>query len=89
MKVLFFGRLCHLRIMGRPVCRHTLWISAKNRCQHCTPICNTCMTIDDLLVLNVKKFSEIDWIPWYWEACRQTFQLYPQFRFLNVGKWAT
>ena len=47
------------------------------------------MTIDDLLVLNVKKFSEIDWIPWYWEACRQTFQLYPQFRFLNVGKWAT
>lgn len=75
MKVPFFGRLCHLRIMG----------SAKNRCQHCTPICNTCMTIDDLLVLNVKKFSEIDWIPWYWEACRQTFQLYPQFRFLNVG----
>lgn len=71
--------------MARPVCRHTLWISAKSRCQHCTRTCITCMTIDDLLLLNVKKFSEIDWNPLYWEASRQTFQLCPQLSFLNVG----
>ena len=43
------------------------------------------MNIDDLLLLNVKEFGDIDWIPWYWEACLRTFHLYPQLRFLNGG----
>lgn len=34
------------------------------------------MNIDDLLVFNLKKFKEINWLPWYWEACCRTYALY-------------